>query len=178
MSMMCPPQSVKIVSTPSFLSALATRGPPDTSAASLLLGLRVSSAVVEVPALGAVTDAVVTAFMLPPASENVASGTGDTDRPAAPGHGPGAVSSHKFARYRVPPGTGWAMPVAVGFSSWAYLIRLAAKCRTRIGLRMNRPMHAASTLKLIAITNTVLQPCFTARAAANGTNSAPAPLAV
>src|SRR5437016_9723851 len=46
MSMMCPPHRVKIVSTPSFLSALATRCPPEMTLASRLLRLSVSSAVV------------------------------------------------------------------------------------------------------------------------------------
>src|SRR6185312_2768358 len=46
MSMMCPPQSVKIVSTPSFFRAFATRCPPETTLASRLFCWRVSSAVV------------------------------------------------------------------------------------------------------------------------------------
>src|SRR6516162_9067529 len=57
MSMMWPPQSVKIVSTPSFFSALATRWPPETTSASRLLRLSVSSAVV-VPLFSAVFGAV------------------------------------------------------------------------------------------------------------------------
>src|ERR1700722_4690655 len=77
MSMMWPPQSVKIVSTPSFLSARATRWPPDIRAASLLFGRSVSSAVVGVGALGAATDAVLTAFILPPVSRNVYGATDD-----------------------------------------------------------------------------------------------------
>ncbi len=36
MSMIWPPHSVKIVSTPSFFSALATRWPPEMTPASLL----------------------------------------------------------------------------------------------------------------------------------------------
>src|ERR1019366_10507768 len=94
MSMIWPPHSVKIVSTPSFLSALATRWPPETRAASLLFGRSVSSAVV---AIGAGADAVLTAFMLPPASGNVSYGTKDTTR--RPGRGGtgcsrSSVSSH------------------------------------------------------------------------------------
>src|SRR5215472_17796335 len=58
MSMMCPPQRVKIVSTPSFFSALATRWPPEMTSASRLLRLSVSSAVVELPLLSAVLGAV------------------------------------------------------------------------------------------------------------------------
>src|SRR3984893_504356 len=46
MSMMCPPHRVKIVSTPSFFSALATRCPPEMTLASRLFRLSVSSAVV------------------------------------------------------------------------------------------------------------------------------------
>src|SRR3974390_3146944 len=46
MSMMWPPQSVKIVSTPSFLSALATKWPPETTLASRVFCFSVSSAVV------------------------------------------------------------------------------------------------------------------------------------
>src|SRR6267378_8175673 len=57
MSMMCPPQSVKIVSTPSFFSALATRCPPEMTLASRLFRLSVSSAVV-VPLLSVVLVAV------------------------------------------------------------------------------------------------------------------------
>src|SRR5882762_7237206 len=53
MSMMCPPHRVKIVSTPSFFSALATRCPPEMTLASRLLRLSVSSAVV-VPLLSVV----------------------------------------------------------------------------------------------------------------------------
>src|ERR1700686_1829016 len=64
--MVGPPQSVNIVSTPSFLSALATRWPPETRAASLLLGRSVSSAVVAVAVIDAGADAVLSAFMLPP----------------------------------------------------------------------------------------------------------------
>src|SRR3982074_2040936 len=45
--MMCPPQSVKIVSTPSFFSALATRWPPEATPASRLFLCRVSSAVLD-----------------------------------------------------------------------------------------------------------------------------------
>src|SRR5579872_5455281 len=44
--MMCPPHSVKMVSTPSFFSAFATRCPPETTPASRLFFCRVSSAVV------------------------------------------------------------------------------------------------------------------------------------
>src|SRR5579863_4937081 len=44
--MMWPPQRVKMVSTPSFFSALATKCPPDTTLASRLFRCRVSSAVV------------------------------------------------------------------------------------------------------------------------------------
>src|SRR5579863_8811110 len=69
MSMMWPPHRVKIVSTPSFLRAFATRWPPETSVASLLFGRSVSSAVVELVALGTDADAVLTAFMLPPDAE-------------------------------------------------------------------------------------------------------------
>src|SRR5271170_2740075 len=50
--MMWPPQSVKMVSTPSFLSALATRWPPEITLASRLLRCRVSSAVVALTGLG------------------------------------------------------------------------------------------------------------------------------
>src|SRR5215831_4295736 len=46
MSMMWPPQRVKIVSTPSDFSALATRCPPETMLGSALLRASVSSAVV------------------------------------------------------------------------------------------------------------------------------------
>src|ERR1019366_2386926 len=46
MSMIWPPQSVKIVSTPSFLSALATRWPPETTLLSRSFCFSVSSAVV------------------------------------------------------------------------------------------------------------------------------------
>src|SRR5438132_156493 len=46
MSMMWPPQSVKMVSTPSFFRALATRWPPEMTLVSRLLRLSVSSAVV------------------------------------------------------------------------------------------------------------------------------------
>src|ERR1700733_12887279 len=46
MSMIWPPQSVKMVSTPSALSALATRWPPETTLASALFFFSVSSAVV------------------------------------------------------------------------------------------------------------------------------------
>src|SRR5580692_6934406 len=46
MSMMCPPHSVKIVSTPSFFKALATRCPPETTLASRVFFFSVSSAVV------------------------------------------------------------------------------------------------------------------------------------
>src|SRR5271165_984730 len=52
MSMMWPPQSVKIVSTPSFLSALATRWPPEITLASRLLRCRVSSAVLGLAGIG------------------------------------------------------------------------------------------------------------------------------
>src|SRR2546427_12837999 len=45
MSMMWPPQSVKMVSTPSFFRALATRWPPEMTPVSRLLRLSVSSAV-------------------------------------------------------------------------------------------------------------------------------------
>src|SRR5665213_329438 len=68
MSMIWPPQSVKMVSTPSFLSALATKCPPETSAASWLLGRSVSSAVV---AIGICDNALGTAFMVPPAWRTV-----------------------------------------------------------------------------------------------------------
>src|ERR687898_2776020 len=47
MSMMWPPHSVKIVSTPSFLSALAARWPPEMTLASVLLRCRVSVAVLD-----------------------------------------------------------------------------------------------------------------------------------
>src|SRR2546423_8450886 len=46
MSMMCPPHRVKMVSTPSFFSALATRCPPEMTSALRLFRLSVSSAVV------------------------------------------------------------------------------------------------------------------------------------
>src|SRR5207253_9677879 len=46
MSMMCPPHRVKIVSTPSFLRALATMCPPEMTSASRVFRLSVSSAVV------------------------------------------------------------------------------------------------------------------------------------
>src|ERR1700736_6879534 len=45
--MMCPPHSVKIVSTPSFFSAFATRWPPEATPASRLFLCRVSSGVVD-----------------------------------------------------------------------------------------------------------------------------------
>src|SRR3954466_6379740 len=47
MSMIWPPQRVKIVSTPSFFSAFATRWPPEATPASRLFRRRVSSAVVD-----------------------------------------------------------------------------------------------------------------------------------
>src|ERR1700741_2447585 len=50
--MMCPPHRVKIVSTPSFFSALATRWPPETTPASRLLRCRGSSAVLDAAAAG------------------------------------------------------------------------------------------------------------------------------
>src|SRR5258705_4631600 len=53
MWMMSPPQSVKIVSTPSLFSALATRWPPETTLASRVLRFSVSSAVVDAGAAGA-----------------------------------------------------------------------------------------------------------------------------
>ena len=46
-SMMCPPQRVKIVSTPSFASAAPTKCPPEMTPASWLFLARVSSAVVD-----------------------------------------------------------------------------------------------------------------------------------
>src|ERR1700733_13408845 len=58
MSMMWPPHNVKMVSTPSFLSAFATRWPPETTAASRLLGCKVLSAVV-VAGVAAAEDAGV-----------------------------------------------------------------------------------------------------------------------
>src|SRR5580700_1568290 len=57
MSMMCPPHRVKMVSTPSFFRALATRCPPEMTSASRLLRLSVSSAVV-VPLVSAILGAV------------------------------------------------------------------------------------------------------------------------
>src|ERR1700730_2295047 len=45
MSMMWPPHSVKIVSTPSFLSALATSLPPEITLPTLFFCFSVSSAV-------------------------------------------------------------------------------------------------------------------------------------
>src|ERR1017187_4534987 len=45
--MMWPPQRVKIVSTPSLLSALATKWPPEMTPASRLFFCSVSSAVVD-----------------------------------------------------------------------------------------------------------------------------------
>src|SRR5438270_3403644 len=66
MSMMCPPHSVKIVSTPSLFSALATRWPPEMTVESRVLRLRVSSAVVVdavvVGARGAMTEAMYRSF--------------------------------------------------------------------------------------------------------------------
>src|ERR1700689_2458389 len=59
MSMMWPPHNVKIVSTPSFLSAFATRCPPETTAASRLLGCKVLSAVVVAAVVAAAEDAGV-----------------------------------------------------------------------------------------------------------------------
>src|ERR1700679_1547588 len=44
--MMCPPHRVKMVSTPSFFSALATRWPPEITLASRIFRCSVSSAVV------------------------------------------------------------------------------------------------------------------------------------
>src|ERR1700733_887225 len=57
MSMMWPPHNVKMVSTPSFLSAFATRCPPETTAASRLLGCKVLSAVVVAAVVAAAEDA-------------------------------------------------------------------------------------------------------------------------
>src|ERR1700747_3713097 len=65
--MMWPPQSVKIVSTPSFFRALATRWPPEMTSASRLLRLSVSSAVVVVllsAGLGAVSS-IKPPFLIP-----------------------------------------------------------------------------------------------------------------
>src|ERR1700722_17808759 len=62
MSMMWPPQSVKIVSTPSLFSALATRWPPEITPASRLLRCRVSSAVVLLDGIGV----GLTLAMVPP----------------------------------------------------------------------------------------------------------------
>ena len=47
MSMMCPPQRVKTVSTPSFLSARATKCPPETIPSSRLFCASVSCAVAD-----------------------------------------------------------------------------------------------------------------------------------
>src|SRR4029077_1065411 len=52
MSMICPPHSVKMVSTPSALRALATRWPPEMTFASRLFCCSVSSAVLRASALG------------------------------------------------------------------------------------------------------------------------------
>src|SRR6266542_6343801 len=54
MSMMWPPHSVKIVSTPSLFSAFATRCPPETTFASRVFCFSVSSAVVVGVATGRV----------------------------------------------------------------------------------------------------------------------------
>src|SRR6516225_9593151 len=64
MSMMCPPHSVKMVSTPSFLRALATRWPPETTLGSALLRARVSWAVASVD-LTACAVAMKTSLALP-----------------------------------------------------------------------------------------------------------------
>src|SRR5215467_16310976 len=64
MSMMCPPHSVKMVSTPSFLRALATRWPPETMLGSALLRARVSWAVACVD-LTACAVAMKTSLALP-----------------------------------------------------------------------------------------------------------------
>src|ERR1700757_4612069 len=64
MSIMCPPHSVKIVSTPSFLRALATRCPPETMSGSALLRANVSWAVASVD-LTACAIAMKTSLALP-----------------------------------------------------------------------------------------------------------------
>src|SRR5882757_7477638 len=60
MSMMWPPHSVKIVSTPSFFSARATRCPPEITSALRDFCLSVSSAV---PAVGRVSMTVDIALL-------------------------------------------------------------------------------------------------------------------
>src|SRR2546429_8926552 len=66
MSMLGPPHSVKIVSTPSLFSALATRWPPEMTVESRVLRLRVSSAggvdAVVVGGRGAMTEAMYRSF--------------------------------------------------------------------------------------------------------------------
>src|SRR5580704_3667376 len=78
--MMWPPQSVKIVSTPSLLSARATRWPPEINVASLLFGRSVSSAVLDAGAPAAGADTVLTALISPPASRNQNSATSPVAR--------------------------------------------------------------------------------------------------
>src|SRR5579859_709296 len=83
MSMMWPPQSVKMVSTPSFFRALATKWPPEITFASRLLRCRVSSAVV---ALGGLEVGFTVAIVSPDSGINEpysrfvsgSSGTGNT----------------------------------------------------------------------------------------------------
>src|SRR5580658_8043589 len=79
MSMMWPPHSVKIVSTPSFFSAFATRCPPETTPASRLLRLSVSSAVEVAGAAG-----TGLAFMRSPRSDPFVTQWGGAPYPSTP----------------------------------------------------------------------------------------------
>src|SRR6266513_1905258 len=113
MSMMCPPHRVKMVSTPSFFSALATRCPPEMTSALRLFRLRVSSAVV-VPRLSVVLVAVssMDASIRNNCPRRYGSrGSGvRTRRPSASG---GRARSHPSARRQLRRGTNGGGPIRV-----------------------------------------------------------------
>src|SRR5271165_1207421 len=161
MSMMCPPHSVKIVSTPSLLSALATRCPPDTTLASRLFCCSVSSAVVDA---GRSRTAVAT-DMLDSCRLTLFGWCEFAQNPArrfSPGHLAQAASAATES----------------AFSASGWLRVSVANQRARIGFRTARARIAATALNPIATQNTATQPWVPARNAASGTSRAAVPLAV
>src|SRR6266436_6831261 len=179
MSMMCPPHRVKIVSTPSFFSALATKCPPEMTLASRVLRLSVSSAVV-VPLLSVVLVAV--SSMDPPfvtlvydaRIPVVAASRGETPRlhlrcfriaqqsPFRHLRRKGAI----FRRQRV-------ASVALASTVADRLVYLL-----RMGFRIKMANSAARMLRTAAAMNTVCQFPLAAMTLVSGTSSAAVPFAV
>src|SRR5438270_1956125 len=175
MSMMWPPQSVKMVSTPSFFRALATRWPPEMTLVSRLLRLSVSSAVVVLRVSGDLVAVSCIDASIPMTCDR--SGRALATCAARPE--PGCLRSPPDRRSRrvIPQERRLSLQRVARFGVAAIApVRLVYALR--IGFKIRTAASAATILRMAAVMNTGCQFTLAAMTLVRGISSDAVPFAV